>query len=311
MILTVEDKDMKKKVLSVFLSAIIILSLSIGIVASTETFNTSDALIVLRASAGLVTLTDEQTEKYGISGGNVTAGDALRILRLAAGITPNRPPVTTTSANTTRPAPANNPPLTEAFVTRVIDGDTIVLSSGERVRLIGIDAPEIGEPGADEATNFVREAVEGKTVWLESSGADTDRFGRLRRYVWLQQPTDTECEIQQQRYQLNAILVANGLARVFIVNQPTTTTTRPTITTTPLITTTPRPTTTPPITTTRTPIITTTTPSVTGSYIGNINSQIFHFPTCGTLPMPSNRIYFSTRQEAINAGYRACRNCRP
>ncbi|MCL2620127.1 MAG: hypothetical protein FWD97_04240 [Defluviitaleaceae bacterium] len=57
-------------------------------------------------------------------------------------------------------APTETPHgLTEAVVTRVIDGDTVELYSGERVRLIGIDAPEVGEAGADEATNFVRDLV--------------------------------------------------------------------------------------------------------------------------------------------------------
>jgi endonuclease YncB( thermonuclease family) len=109
--------------------------------------------------------------------------------------------------------------LTEAIVVRVIDGDTIVLNNGERVRLIGIDAPEIGEPGADEATQFVRERVEGLTVWLEADGADRDRFGRLRRYVWLQQPSNTLDENQIRQYQLNALLLENGLARVMIIGR--------------------------------------------------------------------------------------------
>ena len=107
--------------------------------------------------------------------------------------------------------------ITEAVVERVIDGDTIVLQTGERVRFIGIDAPEIGDPGADEATNFVRERVEGRTVWLELDGNDTDRFGRLRRYIWLQMPTDSHDEYQIRAYMLNAMLLEYGLAEVMIL----------------------------------------------------------------------------------------------
>jgi len=109
--------------------------------------------------------------------------------------------------------------LTEAIVARVIDGDTIVLESGEWVRFIGIDAPEIGEPGADEATEFVRELIDGQTVWLEADGNDTDRFGRLRRYIWLRIPTDTQCEDQIRAYMLNALLLENGLADVAIFGE--------------------------------------------------------------------------------------------
>jgi len=107
--------------------------------------------------------------------------------------------------------------LTEATVARVIDGDTIVLTSGERVRLIGVDAPEVGELGADQATRFVRERVEGQTVWLEADGRDRDVHGRLRRYVWLRQPTDARNASQIRLHQLNALLISNGHARVVII----------------------------------------------------------------------------------------------
>ena len=174
------------------------------------------------------------------------------------------------------------PNFSIGFVERVIDGDTIVLSNGERVRFIGIDAPEIGEPGAAEATQFVRDMIYGQTVWLEASGDDRDRFDRLRRYIWIQKPTDPRDPVQIQTKQLNAMMLAYGLAVPFVVlnNQ-----------TTP-------------------PQYTTTTPG-TGSYIGNINSQIFHVSSCSTLPAPQNRIYFETREQAIEAGHRPCQRCRP
>jgi len=47
------------------------------------------------------------------------------------------------------------------------------------------------------------------------------------------------------------------------------------------------------------------------AFIGNRNSQVFHRPTCGTLPAPQNRINFASRQEAVNAGHRPCRRCSP
>jgi len=107
--------------------------------------------------------------------------------------------------------------LTQATVLRVIDGDTIELANGERVRLIGVDAPERGRPGANEAAQFVRERVEGRTVWLEADGNDQGRHGRLRRYVWLQEPTNTQDKNQIRQHQLNALLLTNGHARVMIV----------------------------------------------------------------------------------------------
>jgi|GEM_PF-1570696 len=124
----------------------------------------------------------------------------------------------TTQVEQPTPTPTPLPfGLTEATVTRVIDGDTIELSTGERVRLIGVDAPEIGTPGADEATAFVTTHILNQTVWLEADGNNTDVHGRLRRYVWLQIPTDNTSEVQIRAYQLNAMLLENGLAEVLIV----------------------------------------------------------------------------------------------
>lgn len=80
-------------------------------------------------------------------------------------------------------------------VTRVVDGDTIVVAmAGEekKVRLIGIDTPESVHP--DEARNipygkisseFTREALEGKLVYLEYDVEPTDQYGRILAYVWL------------------------------------------------------------------------------------------------------------------------------
>lgn len=68
---------------------------------------------------------------------------------------------------------------------RVIDGDTIVIQGGERVRYIGIDAPEHDEPLGPAATQLNREMVEGRWVRLERDVSDRDRYGRLLRYVYV------------------------------------------------------------------------------------------------------------------------------
>ncbi|MDP2650469.1 MAG: thermonuclease family protein [bacterium] len=78
-----------------------------------------------------------------------------------------------------------------AFVTRVLDGDTIVLANGEKVRYIGIDAPELygsedaAECFAAEALAKNRDLVLNKEVRLEKDTSDTDKYGRLLRYVYL------------------------------------------------------------------------------------------------------------------------------
>jgi len=76
----------------------------------------------------------------------------------------------------------------EATVVQVIDGDTIEVSiSGMiyRVRYIGIDTPETSEPFYLEATTKNAELVSGKTVRLEKDVSETDKYGRLLRYVYI------------------------------------------------------------------------------------------------------------------------------
>ena len=72
-----------------------------------------------------------------------------------------------------------------ALVTRVIDGDTIEIEGGYRVRYIGIDTPEKEESYYWEALRANRDLVEGKKVWLEGDVEDRDEYGRLLRYVWV------------------------------------------------------------------------------------------------------------------------------
>ena len=76
-------------------------------------------------------------------------------------------------------------------VLRVVDGDTIELEGSLKLRYIGIDTPETKHPtkGAQcfgkEASNKNKELVEGKMIRMEKDVSETDRYGRLLRYVWL------------------------------------------------------------------------------------------------------------------------------
>ena len=69
-------------------------------------------------------------------------------------------------------------------VTNVVDGDTVDVSTGERVRVLGIDTPEIGQCGYAEAKARMTELVGGQTVTLVGGAAnDVDTYGRILRYV--------------------------------------------------------------------------------------------------------------------------------
>jgi micrococcal nuclease len=108
----------------------------------------------------------------------------------------------------------------DIYVTRVIDGDTLKLENGERVRLIGIDTPEMHdsdklyrdskEAGQDiqtikalgkRAYNFTRNLVEGRRVRLEFDLERQDKYGRLLAYVYLNDNgTFVNAEIIRQGY---------------------------------------------------------------------------------------------------------------
>jgi len=76
------------------------------------------------------------------------------------------------------------------LVVHVIDGETIVLESGEVVRYLGIDTPETVHPSkgtecyGPEASERNRQLVEDKWVRLEADQTDRDAYGRLLRYVY-------------------------------------------------------------------------------------------------------------------------------
>ncbi len=71
------------------------------------------------------------------------------------------------------------------MVTKVVDGDTIVIKGGYHVRYIGIDSPERDEQYYAEATQLNKDMVEGKEVRLESDINDRDEYGRLLRYIYI------------------------------------------------------------------------------------------------------------------------------
>ena len=76
----------------------------------------------------------------------------------------------------------------QATVTRVIDGDTIEVlmnATTHRVRYIGMNTPETYETCADEATRANAALVEGRTVVMIRDVSETDRYGRLLRYVYV------------------------------------------------------------------------------------------------------------------------------
>lgn len=98
---------------------------------------------------------------------------------------------------------------TYSVVTYVVDGDTLEIEGGQRVRLLGIDAPEYGDCYFTEASEALRAQVLDRRVRLESDETDIDKYGRLLRHVFVS--TDPKGSTEQH---LNAMLVEEGYASV-------------------------------------------------------------------------------------------------
>lgn len=84
-----------------------------------------------------------------------------------------------------------NPNIQLVKVIRIADGDTITIEGGEKLRYIGINTPESVDPRrpvecfGKEASLRNKELVEGKIIGIEKDVSQTDRFGRLLRYVYV------------------------------------------------------------------------------------------------------------------------------
>ena len=164
--------------------------------------------------AGLLSTACEDSDEGGVALPGTTVAATSTSTPKGASPTPSTPTTTATAefratASPSLTASVISPPGEQAQVTRVVDGDTIevqIAGATYRVRYIGIDTPETVDPRRPvgcygrEASARNRQLVEGKTVGLEKDISETDDFGRLLRYVWV----DGEM--------VNATLVREGFA---------------------------------------------------------------------------------------------------
>lgn len=113
------------------------------------------------------------------------------------------------------PGPRCGP--SEAVVTRVIDGDTVELGSGERVRYLLVNAPETTRAApecfASEARAKNRSLVEGRRVSLRYDAECSDRYGRLLAYVSVAD-TDLSSYLVAEGYACVLHIPPNGSSRV-------------------------------------------------------------------------------------------------
>lgn len=201
-------------------------------------------------------------------------------------------------------------------VTRVIDGDTIEIEGGERVRYIGIDTPETVDPRKPvqcfgiEASKKNKELVEGKIVRLEKDITDRDKYNRLLRYVYVDDvfinlelvkqgfaysysyPPDIKHQDEFLKAQQEAEKSKQGLWNACPIEQQNQTISTPTP----------------------------TTENNNGECLikGNISSsgeKIYHMLGCGsysktTIDESRGERWFCTEMEAQSAGWRKALNCK-
>lgn len=108
-----------------------------------------------------------------------------------------------------------SPQAITAKVTRVYDGDTIEIETGQKVRYIGIDSPEVYPSRlcfSDEARIENQNLVLGKVVKLVKDNSETDKYGRLLRYVYVENP-----ELVSGSVFINDFLVKSGFAKSMTV----------------------------------------------------------------------------------------------
>jgi len=125
------------------------------------------------------------------------------------GSSPTEPPtplpVPTAATPSSGSGPTQPAGLETATVAKVIDGDTIELTDGRRVRYIGINTPERDQPYYQEATEANRQLVANRQIYLEFDLDTFDQYGRTLAYIWV------------DGVLANREIVARGYANVFTV----------------------------------------------------------------------------------------------
>lgn len=177
-----------------------------------------------------------------------------------------------------------------AICTEVVDGDTIYLDNGKKVRLVGVNTPERGVEGYITSKLFVQKLCLNNKVGLDiDDSKPTDKYGRTLAVVIVDGKN------------LNEMLLKEGLAEIMYIppsefypyNWADSSTSIPT---------------------SHSSYSDSDSGSGdSGSYIGNTNSGKFHKSTCkwGQKTAEHNRVYFNNRNEAISQGYVPCKVCNP
>jgi len=175
-------------------------------------------------------------------------------------------------------------------VIRVIDGDTVELPGGDRLRLLGIDTPEREEPYYDKARKFLEKISLGQTARVEFAGRKRDGYGRLLAYLYIDSVF------------VNKLILENGLGYLYLFkdNDPESPQVKQLLAAQ------------------REALksrvgIWSLAWAAEPYYVASVNSFRFHRPGCRSVAKMKlgNIRRFDTREEALYEGLSPCRNCKP
>lgn len=101
----------------------------------------------------------------------------------------------------------------------VLDGDTFVMENGLTLRLVGIDAPQKGQPNFEESTNYLYFLVSEKDLQLEYDAYQDDKFGRVLAYVFIPCFQDLRKYCRNDRILVNEVMVKKGFAQKVVYSK--------------------------------------------------------------------------------------------
>lgn len=182
-----------------------------------------------------------------------------------------------------------------AICTKVIDGDTIYLDNGKKIRFVGVNTPERGVEGYITSKNFVQKLCLNKEVGIDiDDSKHNDKYGRTLAVVIVDGKN------------LNEMLLKEGLAEIMYMPpsefNPYNWGTGDTHVDTTHSSSQSAPTS-----------AQSTSSSDAAKYIGNANSGKFHVQDCTAAKKMSeaNKVFFESRDDATNQGYTPCKMCNP
>ncbi|MGN0176256.1 MAG: thermonuclease family protein [Methanobrevibacter sp.] len=184
-----------------------------------------------------------------------------------------------------------------AICTKVVDGDTIYLDNGEKIRFVGVNTPERGVDGYDTSKNFVKQLCLNKEVGIDiDDSKHNDRYGRTLAVVIVDGKNVNEMLLKEGLAEImymppsefNPFDWGTASTHVDTTHSSSSTTSSPSS-------------------------AESTTSSDSAQYIGNANSGKFHSSGCSAANKmsDSNKVFFSSRDDAINQGYTPCKRCNP